>query len=207
MKRKIITTQEFERRIKNEMKLQRKDDELKAGIMQRANTKAFCESDKRVNSLRRYKKHQIITNEQNAINEYEKLQKDLANKENEEIKYNKIVNELQKIKQNKERNESLKKRICSNSDELKELHKSLNAAYLGLDLEQQIKSKELKEINNKYQHEKLLKEMDEINKKYDKIQQQQENEKKRKLIESQQIIEKQLREKELKKNKRNITIF
>ena len=71
-KHKIITTQEFERRIKAQMAQERRDSELHRAILQRANTKAFCESDKRVNSLRRYKKNQIIQQQQNNIDEYNK---------------------------------------------------------------------------------------------------------------------------------------
>merc|ERR1712228_468289 len=81
--------------------------------------------------------------------------------------------------------------VCSGSDELKNLKKLLNAAYLNLDLEKQISSKKLNQINAQYDGEKLLKEIEELNLKHDQKQKQVEEEKKMKLLESKEIIEKQ----------------
>jgi len=52
------------------MKQESQDRALHRGILERANTRAFCESDKRVNALRRFKKSQTIATQQNEIEKY-----------------------------------------------------------------------------------------------------------------------------------------
>jgi len=121
------------------------------------------------------------------------------NRKKDEYKQSQISQAIKSKNQKFAREESLKKRVCSGSDELKNLKKLLNAAYLNLDLEKQINSKKLNEINAQNDGEKLLKEIEELNLKHDQKQKQIAEEKKLKLLESKEIIEKQLREKELKK--------
>merc|ERR1712204_64204 len=95
--------------------------------------------------------------------------------------------------------ESLKKRECAGSDELKNLKKQLNAAYLNLDLEKQMHQKEAEAVDAAKHNEKLKEEIAALNAIHDAKQKQVEEEKKLKLMESKEIIEKQLREKELAK--------
>merc|ERR1719410_1400866 len=148
MKRhRIITTQDFERRIKSQMKQEKIHNELKHEILQRENTKAFCESDKRVHSLRRFNKSSLIANQQKDIDEFNALKERELNRQKEELRQAAIANAMQKKHQQIAREESLKKRVCAGSDELKDLKKLLNAAYLNLDLEKQISSKKLNQIN------------------------------------------------------------
>merc|ERR1712129_288650 len=173
--------------------------DLKQEILQRENTRAFCDSDKRVHQLRRYKKTSLIANQQAEIDEFNAQKERGLNRQKQEERQAQIAAAIQSKNQQIAREESLKKRVCAGSDELKNSKKQLNAAYLNLDLEKQMHQKELETVDAAKHNEKLKEEIAALNAIHDAKQKQVEEEKKLKLMESKEIIEKQLREKELAK--------
>merc|ERR1712129_350000 len=100
-----------------------------------------------------------------------------------------LMARLQNEQQKAARTESLKKRICSGSDELKSLQKLLSAAYLNKELEAQMASKELQSVHDAADHEKLRAEMAALNVLADAKEKEKEALRTQKLLESKVIIE------------------
>eukprot|EP01083_Nonionella_stella_P303051 1047460_1 len=113
MSHKRITTQDFERRVKSQMKQENKDREIHRQMVHRANTRAFCEADKRVNALRRLKKNEIIKSQQNDIDRYNERKQNELNRKKEEQQAADILREIQTRKQESQRKASSKNRVRS----------------------------------------------------------------------------------------------
>jgi len=110
MKRhRIITTQDFERRIKSQMKQERIETDLKHEILQRENTRAFCDSDKRVHSLRRFKKNELIKNQQTEIDEFNAMKQREHDRQRQEMREAQIAQAIQSKNQQRARMEAAKK--------------------------------------------------------------------------------------------------
>ena len=107
-----VTQRMFEKRMKQQMINDRKDREMAKEKARLLNLQAYCDSDAKIDSLRRSKKHFELQMLQNEILSKQRLKEKLE-KESQENEYEEaIIKKFRQHKSEMERKESINKRIC-----------------------------------------------------------------------------------------------
>jgi len=120
-----VTARDYEKKIKDHMEKEKQNQSLQHKMKQIMIASAYCESDNRAHDLRKMKKieqrmyeKETIEQEQQKLTEKEKAMK-------ESIQEMSIAEELKRREQLKDRENSIRQRICGQNQELKELEKKI----------------------------------------------------------------------------------